>query len=59
MKCPKMPGTSKPGAQKSKPGFNIPGDGNEAMSQVWTEEFIKQATAQFEKKMRECLNSQG
>lgn len=31
---------------------------NEDMNQVWTEEFIKEATAQFEKKMRECLVAQ-
>lgn len=31
----------------------------EEMNQVWTEEFIKEATTQFEKKIRECLQTQG
>jgi hypothetical protein len=30
---------------------------SEEMNQAWSEEFIKEATAQFEKKMREYVNS--
>ncbi len=44
-----------PPAQQPSP--KLKGD-NDDMNQVWTEEFIKEATAQFEKKMRECMVAQ-
>jgi len=35
------------------------GKNNEELNQIWTEEFIKEATSQFEKKMREYASQQG
>jgi hypothetical protein len=55
---PKAKGSRK-GAHQQQGNSAALGSISDDMSQVWTEEFIKEATAQFEKKMRECLSTQG
>jgi len=42
---------------KPKPSTSQGGSGGDPMNEAWTEEFIKEATMQFEKKMRECIQS--
>jgi len=48
---PPVPGSSLSGGSQQQPQSS-----SEDMNQIWSEEFIKEATAQFEKKMREYVS---